>query len=172
MSGGAPAWTLTPLTEAERPLLMRLAELYLYDFSEILGWEIGDDGRFVQNSFFDRYGAEPGHHALLLRSGRHPAGFALVDEHGSLPGGDARHVIAEFFVVRAHRRKGLGAAVAREIFDRFPGGWRVLQRADNAAAQAFWRRVIAGYTGGRYTERRTADGDVVQEFDTADKVVG
>ena len=163
------AWTLTPLTEAERPLLMRLVELYLHDLSETTGWDVGDDGRFVETDAYDRYGVDGGHHALLLRVAGRPAGFAIVDERSSLPRSKDRRFVAEFFVVRAHRGRGVGSAVARAVFDRFPGRWQVFQMAENTAAQAFWRRVVAAYTGGRYAERRLPDGEVVQEFDTADK---
>ena len=114
------AWTLTPLTEAERPLLMRLVELYLHDLSETTGWDVGDDGRFVETDAYDRYGVDGGHHALLLRVAGRPAGFALVDERSPLPGSKDCRFVAEFFVGRAHRGRGVGSAVARAVFDRFP----------------------------------------------------
>lgn len=75
----------------------------------------------------------------------------------------------EFFVLRKHRRHGVGTAVAREMFRRFPGRWRVAQTPRNTGAQAFWRKVIGEYTGGRYTEATPADpgweGRPVQEFE-------
>ena len=48
--------------------------------------------------------------------------------------------------------QGVGRAVACQIFDRFPGQWRVAQDEGNLPAQAFWRRVISQYTGGRSEE--------------------
>ncbi|MDP9366346.1 MAG: GNAT family N-acetyltransferase [Chloroflexota bacterium] len=163
------AWTLTPLAEEERPLQMRLVELHLHDLSEVAGRDVGDDGRFVETDSYDRYGAGAGHHALLLQVAGRPAGFVLVDERGLLPRGDDRRFVAEFFVVRAHRSRGVGSAVARAVFDRYPGRWQVLQMAENTAAQTFWRRVVSAYTGGRYAERWMPNGDIVQAFDTADK---
>ncbi len=166
----AESWSLEPLREEERPLLARLLELYLYDFSEFTGWNLPEDGLFARSNWHERQWSTPGREALLLRVAGKPAGFAIVDERSPLPGGEDRHYLAEFFVMRAYRRRGLGEAVARDVFDRFPGGWQVLQMPQNTAAQRFWRRVIGGYTGGRFTERTTADGDLVQEFDTQDKV--
>lgn len=157
-------WTLASATAAERPLLERLLQLYLYDFSELDGDDVGDDGRFPY-PWFDLYGTKPGHHGLILRIRGRPAGFVLLDE----PGGDDhpdRHVVQEFFVMRAYRRGGYGTAMAQTLFDRFPGSWQVAQVAPNLAAQAFWRRVIAAHTGGRSTERVTERGVVIQEFDT------
>ncbi len=174
---GAPAavspgerWSLEPLREEERPLLARLLELYLYDFREFTGWWVQEDGLFARGDWHERQWSTPGRQALLLRVAGKPAGFAIVDERSPLPGGGDRHYVAEFFVMRGQRRRGLGEAVARAIFDRFPGGWQVLQMPQNTAAQGFWRRVIGAYTGGRFSERTIADGDIVQEFDTRDRV--
>jgi predicted acetyltransferase len=78
--------------------------------------------------------------------------------------------MAEFFVMRRYRRKGVGLAAASAIFDRFKGPWEVRQRDENVEATAFWRRVIAHYTGGRYQEVRWDDAawtGPVQSFTSA-----
>jgi len=62
------------------------------------------------------------------------------------------YLIDEFFVLRKYRRRGVGAHVARTVFDRFPGHWEVSELRENTAAQAFWRRVIGRYTGGNFRE--------------------
>lgn len=166
--GGAPAeWTLTELTPAERPLLARLAQLYLYDFSAFDHAQVDETGRFTDlDADFDAYGSDPARHAFLLRVAGKAAGFALVDELSQRPSGNDRHSIAEFFVMRAYRRRGYGVAVAHELFDRFPGPWQVAQIEANRPAQAFWRRVIDAYTGSRYRERRSPTGAIIQEFET------
>lgn len=162
-------WTLAPLRAAERPLLERLAELYLYDFTEVAAWEIGEDGRYEPAEWARSLWDRAGRRALLLRVAGKPAGFAIVDERSPEPGGADRRYLAEFFVLRRYRRRGLGAAAARAVFDRFPGGWHVLEIPENVPAQRFWRRVIGAYTGGRYTEFRNRYGDLVQVFETGDR---
>ena len=165
----APAdWTLAPLTEGERPLFAQLAEFYLYDFTGFAAWDVGEDGRFGRDAWPRSLWERDGRHPLLLRVRGRPAGFAVVDERSPLPGGEDRRYVAEFFVLRRYRRLGYGAAMAGAIFDRIPGRWHVLQMEQNTAAQAFWRRVIGGYTGGRYTEF-VHRGEPVQGFDTRDK---
>src|SRR5918997_4477549 len=168
--GGSPpdrAWTLTDVTPAERPLLARLAQLYLYDFSAFDNAQVDETGRFTDlDADLDAYGTDPARHALLVRVGGKAAGFALVDELSQRPNGNDRHSIAEFFIMRAYRRRGYGAMVAHALFDRFPGPWQVAQIEANQPAQAFWRRVIAAYTHGRYRERRSPTGAVIQEFET------
>jgi predicted acetyltransferase len=49
-------------------------------------------------------------------------------------------------------KKGFGEAVARRVFDLFPGNWQVAQIPENLNATAFWRKVIGRYTAGRYRE--------------------
>lgn len=165
-------WTLTRVTTAERALVHRLFEFYLYDFSEMEHSDVDEDGWFVPTSgpWLARYWTDPGKHALLLRVGGKPAGFVLIDESSPMAESGDRRFIGAFFVARAYRRRGYGAAVARTVFERFPGRWQVLQVRANPTAQAFWRRVIEEFTGDRYTERWVSERELVQEFDTSDRV--
>ena len=155
----------------ERDRLAALFELYLYDFSEILHLEIGDDGRFRPPSL-DFYWTDPRCHPFLIRVDGRLAGFALVQERNCLTGEEEREVcdVAEFFVLRRYRRRGVGERAARWIFDRFRGPWVVRQRAENRAATAFWRRTIERYTSGRFDDL-VLDNEQwrgpVQRFDTS-----
>jgi predicted acetyltransferase len=73
------------------------------------------------------------------------------------------HRLSEFFVLRRFRRLGVGRDAAQLIFNRFAGQWEVTEYLRNAGAVSFWRRVIAAYTRGTYTER-IIDGEVRQLF--------
>ncbi len=75
--------------------------------------------------------------------------------------------MAELFVMRRYRRKGVGRAAAFAAFDRFEGAWEIRQRTENVAATAFWRRAIDRYTNGKYTEHALNDSTwigLVQRF--------
>jgi predicted acetyltransferase len=170
--GGRPEWTLSLVTEETRSLLERLFELYLYDFSEMEHADVADDGLFRPPAppWIARFIGQPRRHAFVMRVAGKPAGLVLLDEQSPMPESAHRCYLAAFFVMRAYRRRGLGAAVARHLFDRFPGPWQVLEVAANPTAQHFWRGIIGAYTGGRYTERWLNEREIVQEFDTADKV--
>lgn len=167
----AGAWTLNRVSEGEQALVQRLFEFYLYDFSELEHSDLDEEGWFVPPSrpWLARYWTEPGKHALVLRVDGKPAGFVLVDESSPIAESGQRRFIGGFFVARAYRRRGFGAAIARDVFNRFPGAWQVLQVRRNPAAQAFWRRVIGEYTGERYSERWISEREIVQEFDTRDR---
>jgi predicted acetyltransferase len=135
---------------ADEPRLTALLQLYAYDFSEIIGLDVGEDGRFALPSlavYFD----EPRAHAFLLRVDGKLAGFALVQQQSRIDGNRAVTDLAEFCILRRYRRHGLGERAAVELFGRFPGAWEVRQRPENSAATRFWRRVI-GTHFGRFDE--------------------
>jgi predicted acetyltransferase len=103
--------------------------------------------------------------SFLVRVDSALAGFVLVRD-GAHFAGEGTRDISEFFILRRHRRRGVGTETARRVFDKFRGKWEVTQLTRNVDAQAFWRRVIATYTGGRYEERPRPDGKgVMQRFD-------
>lgn len=106
------------------------------------------------------------HPLLILEAGR-PAGFALVSRPlvGPAAAGQVGYRMAEFFVRRAHRRRGIGRAAASLIFSRFAGHWEVAEATMNSEAVNFWRRTVMQYTRGDY-EERVRDGEVRQRFVT------
>ena len=96
-----------------------------------------------------------------------PVGFAMVRRRSAPPTGEAaapaEFSMAEFFIARPWRRRGIGAQAVRLLFDRFDGQWLISEHVRNTVAVNFWRRVVAAYTGGKYQER-IVDGDVQQHF--------
>ena len=151
--------------EHEVPVLRRLMQLYLYDFAAIDDWAIGDDGLYGSAATIESFWTDPRMTSFLVRVDSALAGFVLVRD-GAHFAGEGTRDISEFFILRRHRRRGVGAETARRVFDKFRGKWEVTQLTRNVEAQAFWRRVIASYTGGRYEERPRPDGKgVMQRFD-------
>jgi predicted acetyltransferase len=134
----------------DKPVLRNLMELYMHDFSELTGGDVGDDGLFGYR-YLDHYWTEPDRHPFMIRVGGKLAGFVLVRSRRR-GDGVAESSIAEFFVMRKYRRQSVGRIAVRRVFDMFPGRWEVTQLSENAAAQGFWRDVIADYTGGEFTE--------------------
>jgi predicted acetyltransferase len=160
--------SLDPARPEERAALAELFQLYSYDWSELLPLDVGDDGRFDDYPL-DAYWREEWRHPFLIRAGGKLAGFALVSRRSRLTGADGVADMAEFFVMRRYRRKGVGFAAAAAAFDRFKGPWEVRQRPNNVTATAFWRRVIARYTNGNYQEDVLGDAvwtGPVQRFTT------
>ncbi len=140
----------------ERPIVEKLLQLYLYDFSEIMGFNPGPDGVYGYRSYsgygLSAYWEEPTRTAFLVRADGQLAGFVLVNRYTfRWPEGEASS-IAEFFVMRRWRRQRVGQRAAVAVFDAFPGKWEVAQEGPNTAAQAFWRKTIGEYTKGVFEE--------------------
>ena len=127
-----------------RQTLGSLFQLYTHDFSE--QWagqargELGEDGRFPDYPNLDSYWSDPTRHPYLIRADGYLAGFALINDHShaNLP---LDHAVAEFFVVRKHRRSGVGRIAALQLIGDRPGQWEMAVARANIGALTFWRGV-------------------------------
>jgi predicted acetyltransferase len=143
--------TLEPAGPERRETLGNLFQLYVHDFTE--QWagtergELGEDGRFEPYPYLDSYWEEPDREAFLIRADGRLAGFVLINRfsHSGLP---LDHAMAEFFVVRKHRRGGVGRAAARAAIGGRPGQWELAVARKNLGALAFWRGVAAELAAG------------------------
>jgi predicted acetyltransferase len=153
-----------------RHVLERLMQLYLYDFSEFEGFDIGPDGLY-ENEHINLYWTDSDRHAFLISAADRFAGFILVNSFVCLEENSGARSIAEFFVMRKYRRQGVGRVAARKIFDLMPGRWEVRQIHSNTVGQHFWRNVIGEYTAGKFTETVLNNekwNGPVQSFDCSD----
>lgn len=169
-------------TAADRVLIRNLYPLYLHDLTAFTDlYDVDDQGVFFPDYLSDwldarspvATGRDPLSptpqvlaHALAIREGGRPAGFALV---GQAPfpymtrGRDFR--MCEFFVLNRSRRRGVGRRAAHAVFAMFPGVWEVSELPRNTAAVSFWRTVIGEYTHGAFSDELVRD-EVVQVFDS------
>jgi predicted acetyltransferase len=131
---------LVPAAPEQESILANLIELYAHDFSEFHALELGPDGRFGYADL-PLYWSEPGRHPFLIRVEGKLAGFALVCRRGVV------WDVAEFFILRAYRRRGIGSEAAHQLWSRFPGRWEVRVMQSNSAALSFWRGAIATFAG-------------------------
>ena len=132
-----------PAEETDEPTLRNLLQLYLHDLSEFESIEVSDEGEF-RYPYLSNYWAEPGRYAYLLMVDDALAGFALVKSGSELVGDDWAKELAEFFVLRKYRHKGVGRTVATHLFAMFPGPWVVAVIQQNRDAAQFWDHVISG----------------------------
>lgn len=153
---------IRPISHTEKDVLHHLLQLYMYDFSVYDGNELDENGLYTYPHFAS-YWQDPNRHPLLIRADGRIAGFALVTENTGDDGETTR--MSEFLVMQKYRRKGLGEAAARIIFDRFPGRWMVTELEENIPAQTFWRAVIGRYTGGAFDDQHRQDSRrIIQTF--------
>lgn len=132
--------------------MANLLELYAHDFSEFIDLQLQPDGRFGYPGL-SRYWREDGCVPLLVRVDGQLAGCVLIAKGSRISADPQVWDMAEFFIARGYRRRGLGAAVAHEIWRRFPGAWEVRVLEGNQRAQAFWEAAIDAFTSSTATKR-------------------
>jgi predicted acetyltransferase len=149
--------TLQLITREREAVLVNLLELYLHDMSETFPIRISANGRFGY-AWLPMYWAEPDRrHAYLMYARGELAGFVLVTRDA--PSGfdvEADWDVAEFFVLRAQRRRGVGEAAIRKLWDERPGRWLVRVSEGNLAGLAFWPKVVRAYAGDAFSEQTVA----------------
>ena len=141
----SPRLEVVPAAPDQAPLMANLLELYAHDFSEFHNVEIGEDGKFGYQAL-PLYWSEPDRHPFLIMLDGKLAGLALVKK-GSVSGREAVWDMAEFFILRGYRRRGIGTQAACEVWRRFPGPWEVRVMQANVSAQQFWAGAIATFAG-------------------------
>jgi predicted acetyltransferase len=141
-----PTVTLERCPAERRPVLEAMFQLYVHDFTE--HWagtergELQEDGRFPDYPDLEQTWIDPQRSAWLIRANGHLAGFALLSAT-SHSGEPADHDVTELFVVRKHRRTGVGFAAASQLIAARSGSWEIAITRANVGALAFWRRVAA-----------------------------
>jgi len=147
----------------QEPVLANLLELNAHDFSGLLDLQMGPDGRFGYPALA-RYWHDEGRFPFLVWVEGRLAGFVLVSQGSRIRDDPRVWDMAEFFVLRRYRKRGIGAAVAREVWRRFPGEWEVRVLETNRPARAFWRATIGAFTDDGADTHTTLDGKSWQVF--------
>ncbi len=135
-----------PARPEQESILANLLELYAHDFSEFHDLEIGADGKFGY-SCLPLYWSEPGRHPFLVWVEGKLAGLVLVKRGSEVSGNETVWDMAEFFILRGYRRRGIGTHIAHEVWRRFPGLWEVRVMQSNVSAHHFWARAISIFAG-------------------------
>lgn len=154
--------TLVPIAGDDAPILLNLIELYVHDFSEYVPHDLKPSGRF-EIPLADPWLTSAAHFPFFIRQADVLCGFALV-RRGSRTRDDADAMdVAEFFVVRGARKRGLGRQVAHQLFGRFPGRWEIRVHVSNGTALKFWRGVADSWVGGAAERERFVKKGVERE---------
>lgn len=174
MAGLPTRITLENATAPDAALLSNLIELYIHDLSAMFAHvKLGPDGRFGYPELTSYLSCASDRNAFLIRDDGCVAGFVLV-RRGSPASDDANVLdIAEFFVLRQFRKRGVGRAAAALLWNRMPGCWTIRASQSNPNAVQFWREVVAQYTCQRAMESvRSIGGSqwIVLRFDNSSVV--
>lgn len=145
----------------DRTVIENLIQLYLYDMADVFQFPVGPDGRFAYD-FLDRFWQRP--YLILWRGDL--AGFVLVIDGSPVTGAEDRQFVAEFFVLRTYRGRGVGAQAFRDVLGANPGRWQIGVMESNAAASAFWLSVTAAFAPETYPHHFDGEDWRIYEFET------
>jgi len=150
-------------------VLSNLFELYLHDMAEWFEFDTTQEGNFAYPTKQEIW--DKGIDVHLLYSGVIPVGFGLVGSAEEFDGDPATRDMDEFFVVRRHRRSGIGREFANYLWSKYPAHWLVRVYKKNLPAIPFWRSSVATFTQGRFDEEiKEVNGHTWSyfRFDTGD----
>jgi len=150
---------IDPIVAEQAATLQNLVELYAHDFSEYVPVELKPNGRF-DLGVDERWWTADDHFAFFIRARGHLAGFALVRRGSRFDGGPDVMDMAEFFVVRGARRRGVGVGAAHALFEAFPGAWEIRVRPANVGATRFWAGAVEAWVGRPTASVRRSTQDV------------
>ena len=126
----------------QKAAVRNLLQLYLHDSSEFRGGAgVDAEGLFAYPGFDAYWRDEAARSVHLFTLDGALAGFAFVNDW-SPSGQGVDHGLAEFFVLRAHRRTGVGWEAASRLFESLPGIWEVAVSGPNVPAVNFWRTAL------------------------------
>jgi predicted acetyltransferase len=118
--------------------------------ADMLASHLAELGAAADYPWLDRYWTDANRWPYVACRDEEAVGFALVRVVN-----DGQLELAELYVEPAHRRRGVGGVIARELFARHVGAWRVRVLAHNARGLAFWQSMLPSARVGEVLE----DGD-------------
>jgi predicted acetyltransferase len=138
--------SVVPASPEQAHVLANLLQLYAHDFSEFSALEINEDGRFGY-PYLPLYWKEPHRRPFLIKAEGKLAGFVLLQKRSQVSGDEEIWDVAEFFILRGYRRRGVGVKAAQAVWRMFPGKWEVRVMERNIQAREFWSRAVNEFTG-------------------------
>lgn len=157
------------ISREEAPTLRNLFELYAHDFSETVPLELHPNGRF-EVPLSDRWWDDAEHFPFFIRENERLLGFALARRGSKITTAADVMDVAEFFVIRGARGKGVGAAAAHALFEAFPGRWEIRVRHTSTLAKQFWARVAETWAGRPIASETFTADDVAWDVFRMDKM--
>lgn len=132
---------LIPTEPDDIEVIANLYQFYAYESSDWEFQDVEENGRFyVHEDHLVRYWQDPDWSANLLRVNGEIAGFVLI-ERSEVPGIDALE-LADIFILKRYRRKGIGRALMGQVLMGGHENWLVRYYPQDDVADAFWNKVM------------------------------
>jgi predicted acetyltransferase len=153
-----------PALASDRARIEGLMQFYIYDWSEMdkpesEAFAFNANGQFDPYPDLDDYWNKPNYWPFLIDVDGGSAGFALLNTRSHLTGGHVERNMAEFFIARKHRRRGVALEAVHQILRQHPGQWEIAVAERNVAAKMFWPKAIESAPGISDLHLEEGDGD-------------
>ena len=134
---------LVDVRAEDKTLLWNINQKYLYEMTNYYDDDMDADGNY-HYGYFEEYFSDPDRHALFILCDTKLAGFAMINPYSYL-NAKPDHVLAEFTVFPAFRKRHIASAAAERIFACWPGKWEIKYNEKNFPAKALWESVTRCY---------------------------
>ncbi len=138
---------LKTVTVEQKTILNNLMEKYLYEFSQYDLIPFDENGLF-SDPHLGNYFTDNNRFPYFIYADGKLAGFALINRHAECPA-PLDWAVAEFFVAYQYRRKGVGTAAMKMVFERHKGVWQIKYHSKNTASEIFWQKIAREASGNR-----------------------
>lgn len=135
------------IPKQQKETLRNLMEKYLYEFSQYDLIPFDENGLF-NDPHLGEYFTDKDRFACFVYADGQLAGFALINKHAECQA-PLDWAVAEFFIAYHYRRKGVGAAVMKMLFERFKGVWQIKYHSKNTGSELFWQKIAKEASGNR-----------------------
>jgi predicted acetyltransferase len=126
------------LSSDNRVALANMLELYQHDLADIWKQDVDNACRYGYD-LSEYETALDESDAILLRSDGQWVGFALSNRKSFL---EPARWMDQFFILRGHRRKSFGKALAAYGLSTWPGKWEIGVMRENTPAYRFWKSTL------------------------------
>ncbi|MBL4680327.1 MAG: GNAT family N-acetyltransferase [Pseudomonadales bacterium] len=151
---------LEEVIQADRPILDRLLQNYLKEFSNFNHQEKDASGRYPY-PYLNYYWQDPDRHPYFFKQSGKICGFALVRKDRDPAFRNETMELAEFYIIDSHRRRGNGQQVAVKLWDLFPSQWKVSIMLKNQSAVQFWAKTISDYSEDKFELINNEEKDLI-----------
>ncbi|MGF7050507.1 putative acetyltransferase [Paenibacillus sp. DS2015] len=137
----------TKVTIEDKPILEGLASLYCHDLDEYLCHEEQADMNakgLLEYGGLELYFTEEEFSPYFIKYRGIIIGFCLLQTGVyAYPGED--YIVGAYFILKKYRRQGMGREASGQLFESYPGKYRISQFMRNQPAIRFWKHVYAYY---------------------------
>lgn len=144
---------LIPATLDDIAIIQKMWAFYVYDLERECGLTKGWDCLIDPSGELENltpYFSHPNKKAFLIKSDEKFSGFAFISKLEIMP--EVNFFLSEFFIAGNFQNKGVGKTVAIKLFNLLKGKWGLGVLPQNKKALVFWRKTLAFYTKGQFSE--------------------